>query len=245
MLVREFYFACKKRYANDEYINDVVIRSVIVYCENISDMSTFFLHLDDEIKNYEFLIKCFKRIENGEPYQYVIQQATFLGNVFFVDDSVLIPRMETEELVSCIISSLDIEKELFIGDIGTGSGCIAISLAKASKNWHVHASDISSSALDICDRNMRKHDVHMSLIQGDMLEPFKNKNIKLDVIVSNPPYIENKSDVDKNVLEYEPHLALFAENGVDFYENILSNVKNVLKNNGLIFLSLIMIKRIK
>lgn len=236
MLIREVYHKLINAYPNHEYISDIVIRALIMKAENIAEMSQFFLFLEKEMNNINLLDSLISRVANGEPYQYVINEATFLNNNYYVDSRVLIPRMETEELVLETLQRIKkLNKKLMIADIGTGSGCIAISLNKLSENCKVFASDISSSALEVASFNARNLNAAVEFMQGDLLMPFISRKIKLDIIVSNPPYIKNADEIDKSVLEYEPHSAVLAKHGIDFYERLLKSCHKVLNKDAMMF----------
>lgn len=175
-----------------------------------------------------------KRLENGEPVQYIVGNVNFYGYELMVNNDVLIPRRETEELVEEVLKRSQVFSNPTIIDVGTGSGAIAISLSK-ELNKHIYASDISSSALDIAKSNSIKNNADVTFLEGDMLIPYIKKNIKVDIIVSNPPYIKEDEEIEDIVKNNEPHLALYAKNnGLEFYESILKNAKNILNNNFLI-----------
>lgn len=235
MTIREFYKIYSQKYKDNKYLNDICLRTLIVKNEGIKDMSTFFLCFDDELKNESKIIEDIKRVVNGEPYQYVINEAEFYGLKLYVDKNVLIPRLETEELVHTLIHKyLNINYNYVVADIGTGSGCIALAMKKYLKNADVFAVDISNNALNVAKFNSDKMQLNISLLPGDLLSPLIDNNIKVDVLISNPPYIKNKNEVDENVLNYEPHLALFAKNGIDFYERILKESFKMLNQKAMI-----------
>ncbi len=179
------------------------------------------------------LFRCIDRINNNEPIQQVIGFTFFRGRKFNVNPSVLIPRIETEELIEHI-KSLKISSPSVL-DIGTGSGCIAISLDLEIPEAEVWALDISEAALAIAKENQKSLNSKVSFIQADFLKDFSFAH-DLDVVVSNPPYIRNfeKEEMEPNVLDHEPHLALFVpdENPLVFYEALASFGKKNLKNNG-------------
>jgi release factor glutamine methyltransferase len=177
-----------------------------------------------------------ERLISGEPVQYILGFTYFCQMKFNVDSSVLIPRPETEELVENV--SLLIKKHFkkpVIGDIGTGSGAIAICLKKRFPSSRVIATDISTSALDVALENSQKLVAEVELIQGDMIEPFLNSQIRLDVLVSNPPYIESLKEASAQVVDYEPHIALFAPGGTLYYEQMLSKAHLVMKPHFLFY----------
>lgn len=182
------------------------------------------------------------QLKKEVPIQYLLGKASFYGLDFEVNENVLIPRPETEELVEWIInenSITDKTKKLKILDIGTGSGCIAISLAKNLPNADVYALDVSKKALDTAKRNSVNNNVEVTFMLKNVLELEALKS-NYDIIVSNPPYVRNleKVEIKKNVLNYEPHLALFVEDNdaLIFYRKIAEiGKKNLLENGQLYF----------
>ncbi len=175
-----------------------------------------------------------KRLENGEPVQYIVGNVDFYGYILNVNKDVLIPRRETEELVEEVIKRSKLFNNPTIIDIGTGSGAIAISLLK-ELNCHVYASDISNKALMVAKENAIKNNANITFLQGDMLKPFIDNKIKVDIIVSNPPYIKENEEIEDIVKNNEPNIALYAKNnGLEFYESILKDANRVLKEKYLI-----------
>lgn len=179
------------------------------------------------------LNQAIKRLENGEPVQYIIGNVNFYGFPFIVNKNVLIPRFETEELVEKTISIIQkkFPKKIDIVDLGTGSGCIAITLKKLI-DADIDAVDISEKALDVAKLNANNNEADIQFYLGDMLTPLHKK---YDVIISNPPYIAESEEIMEIVKNNEPHQALYAkDNGLYFYEEILKNAKNYLKDHYLI-----------
>ena len=200
-----------------------------------------YLDIDKEVNPdvYELFTKGMERIMNNEPMNYVLGYSYFYGYRFVVNDGVLIPRPETEELVGLILGKYD---EYFNGkaidlcDVGTGSGAIAIALKKEEDRLNVYASDISEDALKVARLNAQNNDAKVEFFQGSMLEPFIERDIKVDILVSNPPYIKTVETIEASVYDYEPHVALFGgEDGLKFYREILENAHKVLKPKGFIF----------
>lgn len=180
-----------------------------------------------------------KRLASNEPIQYIIGETEFYGLRFKVDSSVLIPRPETEELVNLIINDHLKNQEISILDIGTGSGCIAVAIKKHLPKAKVFALDVSSQAIDVAMKNASLNQVDVEFIVADILNQ-KPLNQKFDIIVSNPPYIvqQEKEFMHNNVLKYEPHLALFVEESMQFYSAILEFSKSHLKLGGKIYFEL-------
>ena len=175
-----------------------------------------------------------KRLEKNEPVQYIVGNVNFYGYEINVDKRVLIPRRETEQLVEEVIKRISYFNNPKIADIATGSCAIAISLSK-ELNIEVIASDISKDALDVAKDNIIKNNANIKLYLGDMLKPIINNNFKLDIIVSNPPYIKEDEQIDDIVRDNEPHIALYAKNnGLEYYESILKDAKKVLNDKFLI-----------
>ena len=170
------------------------------------------------------------------PMQHIMGYQTFYGYDFKVNQHVLIPRRETEELVEQVLYYYDDHfkgEKISVCDIGTGSGCIAITLAKEEPNMEMDATDISFEALEVAKENAITLGANVSFYQGDLLSPLSGK--KYDIIVSNPPYIPNSEDVEKIVVTHEPNIALFGgDSGLIFYERILKHAHMYLKPKGLI-----------
>ena len=178
------------------------------------------------------------RLKTNEPIQYILGKTSFMDLEFKVNSSVLIPRPETEELVRLILEEDLDGKEIL--DIGTGSGCIAISLAKKLPNAKITALDISKDALNVAKENAELNNVEIKFINADIFQ--YQSDIKYDVIVSNPPYVceSEKPFMKQNVLGFEPDLALFVEdiNPVIYYEAISWFSKNYLNKKGKLFLEI-------
>ena len=185
----------------------------------------------------QFVEEIYKKLAEHVPAQYIIGHAEFFGMQLKVDERVLIPRPETEELVDLILTE-NPEKNLKVLDIGTGSGAIALALAKNRPVWSVAAADISQDALDLSLENANAQNLNLSFIKSDC---FSEISSKYDIIVSNPPYIsrEDQEEVGLNVLHSEPHLALFAdEDGLAIYRRIAEDSKDYLNDGGKIYLEI-------
>lgn len=173
------------------------------------------------------------RLDSGEPVQYIVGEVDFCGNILKVNKNVLIPRFETEELVEQTTKYINkfFDKKIDILDIGTGSGAIAISLKKKVDS-NVTATDISKDALKVAKENAKLNKVDINYVNTNIYEDIENK---YDVVISNPPYISYDEEIMDIVKNNEPHTALYADNnGLYFYEQILKNIKNILKDKYLI-----------
>ncbi len=208
-------------------------------------------------EDLNFYLDALTELQGEKPIQYIIGETEFYGLTFKVNEEVLIPRSETEELVDWILKEFKEKKELNILDIGTGSGCIAISLAKHLPEANISGMDISKQALQIALQNAKLNKVKINLFQQDILKnndissnptslgsgPVMNSlPMEFDIIVSNPPYVREleKLEIKSNVLQNEPHIALFVsdDNPLLFYDKIVDFAKQHLTANGLLFLEI-------
>lgn len=172
-----------------------------------------------------------KRLQAGEPVQYIVGNVDFYGFELEVNPNVLIPRFETEYLVDRIIEKCKNRKSLTVADLGTGSGCIAIALQKVL-NCKMDAVDISFEALEVAKKNAKKNEASIQFYQGDFLKPLTST---YDVIVSNPPYLDLEEEVMDLVKNNEPQIALYAENhGLACYETIIKEANDYLNQSGML-----------
>ena len=177
--------------------------------------------------------KALERLDNGEAIQYIVGNMDFYGYNYDITHDTLIPRFETEGLVERLIFYINkyFKRQVSILDIGTGSGCIAITLANQI-NSKVTAVDISKEALKVASINNQKYGDKVTFIESDI---FSNVNGKFDIIVSNPPYIAYDEEIMDIVKNNEPHIALYADNnGLYFYEEIIKNASNYLFDKHII-----------
>ena len=183
-------------------------------------------------------------LKKGTPIQYILKEAFFYDLIFNVSNAVLIPRPETEELVDLIIKQFNTQSLtlLTILDIGTGSGCIPITLKKHLPQAKVFGIDISDEALEVAKSNAKKNKVDVELWKLDILKQFITHNSTFNIIVSNPPYVLNSEaqQMDARVLEHEPHLALFVEDNdpIIFYKRIIDLCNRYLEEKGWLFFEL-------
>ncbi len=251
-LKNTFYVELEKFYPKEE------IESFFYLCaDKFSDLNRLKIALNRDYKVNESQQQQFsnalKRLKSEEPIQYILGETEFYGLPFLVNKNVLIPRPETEELVEWVLAESENQQlktnqtQLKILDIGTGSGCIPISIAKNLKNSSLYAVDISEKALDIAKKNAINNEVSVRFIPADILQKTSNEvktllqldKEKFDIMISNPPYVRDseKTQIKNNVLQYEPHVALFVEDKdpLLFYNRIADFAKENLKASGLLF----------
>ena len=215
------------------------IRILIALDNGFKEPIDSLFYRDSEMKNLPLFEKQFKRLLQGEPVEYVAEVASFLQFKLHVDRRVLIPRMETQELVAKISERVsdwfDPRNFLVCADIGTGSGAIAIALKSLFPNWLCYGSDISKDALDVAKGNAEKYNLPIHFYEGDSLAPFIKEKMNLDIIVSNPPYILNEEEVQDSVKDFEPGSALWLDKNDSVYEKIFRDVYQVKKGEMMLF----------
>lgn len=192
---------------------------------------------DEEILDYYLFINVIKRYVNGEMIEYIFRKTYFLSNKFYINKNVLIPRQETEQLVNLTLERIHRmfgDKQIDIADVCTGSGVIGITIASVLPNNNVYLTDISEDALEVAKVNANKYAKNINILKGDMLFPLIDNNIKLDVLVCNPPYIEDIKTIDERTWKQEPHLALLASPSTFFYEQIFKDYQKVMKSKFLL-----------
>ena len=231
--VRNYGKLCAKK--------DVPAETVMAFLVELSQRERYdlYLHYEEEIP--EELEKEFDagmaRILKMEPMEHILGYSWFYGYKMIVNEDVLIPRPETEELCANILSRMDKyfseNQAIECTDVGTGSGAIAIVLAKEETKVHMTATDISEEALVTARKNAENNGAEIQFTAGNMLKPLMENGRKLDVLVSNPPYIPVEEKMEKSVIDYEPHVALFGGNdGLKFYRMIFKDCRKVLKNKA-------------
>ena len=221
------------------YQKEEILSFFKILCEEYLNITpTKLLLVGEELINKEQLdmfSKVIIRLLNEEPIQYILNTTSFYGLDFICTPSALIPRPETEELVDWILKSE--KNKISILDIGTGTGCIPISLAKNNTDYTVSALEISDVALELAKDNTQKNEVDISFISADILSYTSDK--RHDLIVSNPPYVRNleKIKIQNNVLNFEPPLALFVDDDdpLVFYRAILEFAKSNLSEKGSVY----------
>jgi release factor glutamine methyltransferase len=177
-----------------------------------------------------------EHIDRHRPVQYITGETFFYGHRLKIDESALIPRYETEELVLNVLMLLDErfpDRHLDVADVGTGSGCIAVALKKEAPRLRVTATDIEDDALKLAKENARMLDADITFHAGDTLQAIEGK--RFDVIVSNPPYIPNEETLERIIVDHEPHAALYGgDDGLDFYRKIVTGAESVLRRPGVL-----------
>ena len=212
--------------------DEISVRILLCHNNGIKSMSGFYIHKNENIKDLPLFLNQFERFLNGEPIQYILGETEFLGLDFYVDKRVLIPRQETEEVVTqAYLRALQEfgDSVINVADICCGSGVMGITLAKKLKVRYLFMSDISEDAVEVAKKNAVRNDVIANFFVGDACDELVKAGAKVDLLVANPPYILNKEEVDRSVLDNEPHLALFPDEELSVYKHIfeaLPKIKN-------------------
>lgn len=234
---KEKYFYARK--IKNKFLNESVIKELILSANGFETFSDLVVNFNNKIKDESYFDKCLKRVMDGEPIQYVLGYSYFLNLKLKVDNNVLIPRNETEELVVFAKKCIDEfykDKEFSLVDVCTGSGCIALAFKDSYRDRiKVSASDISLNALQIAKENAKNLLLDIEFLCGDMCEPIIETKQKFDILISNPPYIRSKETIGEQVLKYEPHSALLASPVTKHYEAIFKNVKKIMNKNFMLF----------
>jgi release factor glutamine methyltransferase len=221
--------------------NDVPSETVMSYLVEISQRERYDLYANYGEEMPEKLREEFEagmeRILKQEPMAHVLGYSWFYGYKFIVNENVLIPRYETEELCANVLGEMDRyfgdQERIECADVGTGSGAIAITLCKEEPKVHMTATDISEEALVTARQNAANNDAQIAFLTGDMVKPLIAAGVKLDVLVCNPPYIPQEEKMEKSVVDFEPHVALFGgEDGLKFYREVFSDCTEVLKDRA-------------
>ena len=232
MTLSEVYSQSLKRLQNPD-VEEINIRIILCDINSLKSMSDFYLRKDEEIRDLPRFQQFFERYLSGEPVQYILGKTEFYGTEFVVDKRVLIPRQESEEVVDFAIKKtheLFGGKKIDVADVCCGSGAMGLSLAKKLDAKHLYLTDISKDALEVARINAKKLGLKSYFYCGDCLEELIANNIKVDIVISNPPYILRKENVDKSVLDYEPKIALFSDDDFSIYRRIISKLSLIKKD---------------
>ena len=234
-IIREKYFDFLNK--KKDHVSESDIRDLLIFNCGLKSYTDLTLHFDEKIKDEEKLDSLFNRLQDGEMIQYILGKTAFLGDNYFVNENVLIPRQETEQLVmlTCDLIRYNFDtNNITIADVCTGSGVLAITLKREFKKAEVFATDISEKALDVCKKNNGLLQQDIGLLQGNFIEPLLDLNRKFDVIICNPPYIENEEEIDERTAKFEPRLALISKPATKFYEILIKNISQLMKKHFLI-----------
>lgn len=223
-------------YGKDRGVEPIDLRLLVMKDEGFVEQIDVLLNKEKEMKNYSLFTKQYHQlIDDDMPVEYILYEADFLGNKLYVDENVLIPRGETEEMIAKLSENInrfyDPRMYLVCGDVGTGSGCIPIAIKSYFPNWLTVASDVSPKALEVAKKNFHANNINVQTLLGDALEPYIKNKINLDIIISNPPYILNKEDAQSSVKRYEPASALWLDIDHSVYESIFRDYKKVKKGD--------------
>lgn len=217
------------------------IEWILAYVLDVRRLDVYLMHERPLTKpELDVLRPLVKRRASHEPLQYITGETEFFNSTIKVKPGVLIPRMETEQLVEYVLEHHRSQTEFSVLDIGTGSGCIPIALKKAQPNWTVSAMDISEDALAIAKVNATLNETPISFVNDDLFKPRHFSGQQFDCIISNPPYIlkEEKPTLDREVTDFEPSLALFTESIASMYGALLNFFTQHLKKSGFYYLEL-------
>lgn len=219
------------------YSNENAFRQDVYYlAQKVFSLSYSDLLINQQkVFDDEVFTQYLNRYLSGEPLYYILKKAPFMGYDFVVDKNVLIPRNETEELTILLVDEIKENniKQAKIIDVGCGSGCISISLDLLISDSIVTGVDISSQALKVSEENSQRLNSKVNFYLSNCLDEVIKRKEQFNYLISNPPYIDRNSFVEKSVLDYEPHLALFADNkGLAIIEKILSDIDKVLLPKG-------------
>ncbi|MFV0394314.1 MAG: peptide chain release factor N(5)-glutamine methyltransferase [Coprobacillaceae bacterium] len=225
----------------DSVYKDVNVPKVLFYHLAKKEPHELYLMMDEEVDKslQKAFLQGMEEYKQGKPIQYIKGVETFFGRDFIVNENVLIPRYETEELVEQILYRIDDYFEEYekitLCDVGTGSGAIATTLALEEPRLQVTATDISKQAIDVAKENANILNAQVIFKTGDMLQPLIDDAYQVDIFVSNPPYIPQEQQIENVVKDNEPHVALFGgEDGLYFYRKIFQDVHKILKDRALL-----------
>ena len=229
MTLYEVYKDSLKKLTNPDS-DEISVRILLCHNNGIKSMSGFYIHKNENIRDFPLFSEQFSRFLAGEPIQYILGETEFLGYNFKVDKRVLIPRQETEEVVmQAYIRALEKygDHVINVADVCCGSGVMGITLAKKLKVRYLFMSDISKDTIDVAKENAKANDVIANFFVGNACDELVKAGAKVDLFVANPPYILNKDEVDKSVLDYEPHIALFTDEKLTIFREIFKNLPKI------------------
>ena len=229
MTLYEVYKESVKKLKNPE-VDEISVRILLCHINGIKSMSGFYIHKDENIRDFPGFSAKFDRFLKGEPLQYILGETEFLGLTFKIDNRVLIPRQETEEVVAqAYLRALQMfgDHVINVADVCCGSGVMGITLAKKLTVRYLFMSDISKDAIDVAKENAKNNDVIANFFVGNACEELVKAGAKVDLFVANPPYILNRKEVDESVIKYEPHLALFIDENLQVFQDIFRDLPKI------------------
>lgn len=231
---RELFFLAKNKIKNtNKNISDNEIYQVLEYVNNYQNYTEIVLNFDKICENCKVFDNLLDELISGKPIQYLLNQAQFLNFNLYVNKNVLIPRPETEGLVIKAIEyieKLNLNHDRIV-DICTGSGAIAIALKDKYINSEVYATDLHQECIDVASKNANTFGKQIHFLVGNKLEPLKERNLKFDILISNPPYVENIDDIEEKVKSYEPFDAVYSKDGTAFYEAFFKEANSVMNSD--------------
>lgn len=234
---REAFLKAKKILSQNKDLEffDGEIYALLMKANNFKSFTELIINFDKNLLNLNSFYRNLERIKNGEPLQYILEEASFLGYELIINTDCLIPRPETEGLVLetiKIINSKNLNHKDIV-DVCTGSGCIAIAMQGNFKESNVYAIEKFQNTFLIAQNNFKKFNMSIISLLGDKVEPLLKRNLKVDVLISNPPYVENINDIEKKVLDYEPLHAIYIQDGTAFYENYFKHHREIMNKKFL------------
>ena len=235
MTLYEVYKDSLKKLKNPDS-DEIAVRILLCHNNGIKSMSGFYMRKNENIRDFPEFLRQFSEFLAGKPIQYILKETEFLGLDFYVDERVLIPRQETEEVVTqAYLRALEKfgDHVINVADVCCGSGVMGITLAKKLKVRYLFMSDISADAIEVAKKNAANLDVIGNFFVGNACDELVKAGAKVDLLVANPPYILNRNEVDESVLKYEPRVALFADKELSVYRDIFKSLPK-LKNKELL-----------
>ena len=212
-----------------------LIYQLLIKVNEFENFTSLIVNFDSKIKDIDKFNQLFNRLKNGEPFEYVVNEASFVSLMLYVDNNVLIPRVETEGLMNIVNKIIDDNKlnDSTIIDMCTGSGCIGLYMKYTHRNSRVIVSDISKEALKIAKKNSENLGLEIEVLESDKLDVFLKNHIKCDIFLLFFLYVERKEDIFDEVKKYEPMNAVFVENNDTFYEECFKHYKEVMNDKFL------------
>jgi release factor glutamine methyltransferase len=234
MTIGQQYLACQ-RWLGVGSVDLYSIQQLLIDHLKLSSIHDLLTQLDCYMIKEDIFLTKFERLKLGEPVAYIVGRTTFMNLILKVNSDVLIPRPETEELVTHILQSSPLTPPRHVIDMGTGSGAIAIVLKQQRPTWKVIATDISEQALSVAKDNAKLHQLDIEFYHGDGFKAMANQIPfqSIDLVVSNPPYVASLDALDPSVKQFEPHMALLAYPQTKFYQQYLTEAKPYLTQHAI------------